>query len=100
MEEYCSSLTNNWCKWNNDLSICDSNYDPIIFISAFDIAGMPKSLITYFIVAILMILYWFCGYLTRTLKIFKDIDNEKRNKCQIYIFELVGLTVTLIFLVK
>eukprot|EP01084_Bolivina_argentea_P141961 249427_1 len=59
---------------------------------------MSKSLIAFIMLSLCMILYWFSGYITRKLKIFKNVDSEKLDKCQIYIFELIGLSYAFIYL--
>ena len=94
LETYCkSSQVNKWCKWNSQLSICQKNYDPILFISPWNPAAITKSMISMLILIGVIILYKISGLIT--LKVFKNIESDKRDKCRIYIFELLGLTISL-----
>eukprot|EP01084_Bolivina_argentea_P123372 218626_1 len=96
IQSYCNAESNGWCYWNEAISVCESNYAAILFIGPFDVAAMSKSLIAFIMFGLCMILYWFSGYITRKLKIFKHVDSEKLDKCQIYIFELIGLSYALL----
>eukprot|EP01084_Bolivina_argentea_P141962 249429_1 len=98
IQTYCNAESNGWCHWNEAISVCESNYEAILFIGPFDVAAMSKSLIAFIMLSLCMILYWFSGYITRKLKIFKNVDSEKLDKCQIYIFELIGLSYAFIYL--
>eukprot|EP01084_Bolivina_argentea_P141963 249432_1 len=98
-EPFCThSAVNNWCKWNNNLSLCENNYEPVLFISTWDVAVMPKSVISSLILFFCMIIYWLSGVIMNKLKIFKAIEPDKRNKCQIYVFELIGVPLALSYL--
>ena len=97
-ENYCNTQSNGWCIWKQNAAECVDNYNPILFISSFDIAAMSRSLISFTLLASCIILYWFSGLLVKRLKIFKDIESDKLDKCQIYIFELLGLTYAFAYL--
>eukprot|EP01083_Nonionella_stella_P008371 24082_1 len=95
----CSAQSQTLCRWNSIHSICKANYNPIIFISAFDIAAISKSLISFLLLIACLLLYAFSGLITRKWKLFKNVDPDKLKKCQLYIFELIGLTLCLSFII-
>ena len=45
-----------------------------------------------------MSLYRISGLITKKCKIFQQMDSEKRDKCQIYIFEFIGLSVAMVYM--
>eukprot|EP01083_Nonionella_stella_P130365 395624_1 len=89
---------NHWCKWDNQLLMCQSNYNSILFLSPWDVAAMPKSVITTLILLACMLLYWCSELILNNLKAFNRIEPEKRRKCQIYIFELIGIPIAFVYL--
>ena len=88
----------NWCKWNSELSICQNNYEPVLFISPWDPTAISKSAIGLLYLIAAVSLYWISGQITRKLKIFQRVDSDKLDKCKIYVFELIGLTIAMIYL--
>eukprot|EP01083_Nonionella_stella_P142087 438855_1 len=98
-ELHCThESVNNWCQWNTDLMICQNNYSSIMFISPWDIAAMPKSVISILVLFACMFLYWCSELILNNLKVFKHLGPEKRSKCQIYIFELLGIPIAFSYL--
>ena len=59
---------------------------------------MSRSLISFIILVCCLFLWYFSGLLTKKLKIFKNMEGDKLQKCQIYIFELFGLTYAISYL--
>eukprot|EP01084_Bolivina_argentea_P042810 78918_1 len=99
--QYCNSeTTNSWCKWHTTYDICVPNYDCSVFLKPTD--GSSPSIAFYGIICgvFCYVVYYHIAtkLIANKLGLLSHLDKFKKEKCIIYVSEIIYTLITLFFI--